>query len=111
MPFGERGPAHAFSVKHRARALKVSVVTYGELAVGFETGLALESFLHGIRVLSLPKHIAWEAGRIESELALRGLRLGENDNWLAATARAWGMPIVSRDKAFARVRGLRVIPY
>jgi len=55
--------------------------------------------------------VAWEAGRIERELAQRGERLGENDNWIAATARAWGLRLVSRNDAFERVPGLSVVRY
>lgn len=104
-------PAHAFIAANRARALRVSMITWGELAAGFEHSRDLESVLHGVRVLSLPQHLAWEASRIDRALSGRGGRLGENDNWIAATARAWGMPLVSRDRAFDRVPGLRVVSY
>ena len=40
-----------------------------------------------------------------------GSRLGENDNWLAAFCRCRGQPLISRDQAFDRVRGLRRLPY
>jgi len=59
----------------------------------------------------LPRQIAWEASRIERELARTGARLGENDNWIAATARAWGLRLVSRDIAFQRVPRLNVLRY
>jgi len=55
--------------------------------------------------------VAWEAGRIERELAEHGQRLGENDNWIAATARTWGLRLVTRDEAFTRVPGLTVVGY
>ena len=59
----------------------------------------------------LHRQVAWEAGRIERELAQAGSRLGENDNWIAATARAWGLRLVSRDAAFTRVQGIGVVAY
>jgi predicted nucleic acid-binding protein len=65
--------------------------------------------LRGIRVLMLPRQVAWEASRIEREM--RAAQLGENDHWIAATARTWGLPLVSRDTAFDRVRGLRRIAH
>jgi predicted nucleic acid-binding protein len=37
--------------------------------------------------------------------------LGENDNWTAATARVWGLRLVTRDAAFARVPKLTVVSY
>ncbi len=67
--------------------------------------------LRRIRVLSLHRQVAWEAGRIERELAEHRMRLGENDNWIAATARVWGLRLVSRDDAFERVPGLTVVRY
>jgi len=36
-----------------------------------------------------------------------GVRPGENDNWIAGFCRYYGQPIISRDAAFDRVRGLR----
>jgi predicted nucleic acid-binding protein len=59
----------------------------------------------------LHRQVAWEAGRIERELAEDGARLGENDNWIAATARTWGLRLVSRDAAFTRVPRLGVVSY
>ncbi len=59
----------------------------------------------------LHRQVAWEAGRIERELAQAGSRLGENDKWIAATARARGLRLVSRDAAFTRVQGIGVVAY
>ncbi len=106
-----RGGARAFIARHRAHEIYVSVVTWGELAEGFENYSGLERLLRGVRVLMLPQQIAWEASRIQRELALIGGRLGENDSWIAATARAWGQRLVTRDDAFERVPRLRLARY
>lgn len=106
-----RGPAARFIAQHRAFQLLISIVTWGELAEGFAEHRDLQDFLRGVRVLPLPQQVAWEASRIQRELAANGGRLGENDNWIAATARAWGYRLVSRDTAFARVPRLRVLRY
>lgn len=108
---GERGPAHRFMASHRSAALQVSIVSWGELAAGVDSPSELDRLLRRVRVLHLHMQVAWEAGRIERELAALGARLGENDNWIAATARTWGLPLVSRDDAFERVQGLRVVRY
>jgi tRNA(fMet)-specific endonuclease VapC len=105
------GPAHAFLSRHRASELQVSVITWGELAVGVESPAELDRLLRRIRTLGVPLHVAWEAGRIERELNAVGGRLGENDVWIAATARAWGMRLVTRDRAFERVPRLNVVGY
>ena len=105
------GPASAFLRRHRSASLEVSIVTWGELAPGFDSPDALDHLLRRVRVLNLHLQVAWEAGRIERELSECGARLGENDNWIAATARIWGLRLVSRDAAFSRVAGVTVVGY
>jgi len=107
----QRGPASLFIAAHRASQLSVSIVTWGELAEGFAAVGDLEKALNRIRVLMLPRQIAWEASRIQRDLATTGARLAENDSWIAATARGWGLRLVSRDQAFSRVPQLRVVNY
>jgi len=51
------------------------------------------------------------AALVERELMLVGARLGENDNWIAGFCRYYGQPLISRDRAFDRVGGLRRLPY
>ncbi len=108
---GQARPAHRFIATHRAHSLEISLVTWAELAVGFEVSAPLDHLLRYIRVLGLPRQIGWEASRIERELRQQGQPLGENDTWIAATARTWGLPLVTNDDAFDRVRRLRVIRY
>jgi predicted nucleic acid-binding protein len=108
---GKKGSTSTFLHRHRSAPLEVSIVTWGELAVGFGDSNELNLLLRRVRVLNLHLQVAWEASRIERELAQHGQRLGENDNWIAATARAWGLRLVSRDDAFQRVQGLNVLRY
>jgi predicted nucleic acid-binding protein len=111
MSRGERGPARQFLAAHRTFAMEVSIITWGELAAGVNSPGELDQLLRRVKIVHLHLQVAWEAGRIERELAQRGERLGENDNWIAATARAWGLRLVSRDNAFIRVPGLTVVRY
>lgn len=106
---GQRGPASQFIAAHRAHTLEVSIITWGELAAGAATVEELERLLRRIHVFALSLQVAWEAGRIERELP--GHRLGENDNWIAATARTWGLRLVTNDRAFQRVPRLNVLRY
>jgi len=105
------GRATRFLARHRATDFEVSIITWGELAPGFNSPAELNQLLRRIRVLYLHMQVAWEAGRIERQLAAQGQRLGENDNWIAATARIWGLRLVSNDHAFKRVPGLTVVSY
>jgi predicted nucleic acid-binding protein len=108
---GRIGPALQFLARHRTSNLRVSIITWGELAPGVNSPAELDNLLRRIRIVHLHLQIAWEAGRIERELAARGQRLGENDNWIAATARTAGLRLVTRDDAFERVRGLHLLRY
>lgn len=108
---GPRGPARRFIAQHRAYELRVSIVTWGELAVGVTAVEELERLLAGIRVLMLPRQVAWRASRLQRQLAAAGAELAENDNWIAATALTWGLRLVTRDAAFRRVPGLTVVSY
>lgn len=105
------GPATQFLARHRGDSLEISIITWGELAAGFESEDALNLLLRRIQVLSLHRQVAWEAGKIEKSLGATGRKLGENDNWIAATARVWGLRLVTRDEAFRRVPDLAVVYY
>jgi predicted nucleic acid-binding protein len=98
-------------VQNRASPLSISVVTWGELAVGVEHSQDLEQILRRVSIHFLPLQVAWQASRIDRVLAESGGRLGENDNWIAATALTFGLRLVTRDDAFARVPRLRTIRY
>src|SRR5947207_7576935 len=96
---GMIGPARAFMAQHRATNFKVSIITWGELAAGVDNQSDLDWLVRRVKILYVPMQVAWEAGRLEVELAQTGGRLGENDNWIAATARTWGLRLVTRDLA------------
>jgi len=56
--------------------------------------------------------VAWTASRISRDLARRGMPIGDNDVWIAATALAYRLPLVSRNaRHFARVPGLMIEEY
>ena len=64
------------------------------------------------RVENWMANLSREAGDIYASLKLarqqRGLVLDENDLWVAATALALGATLVTRDRDFAGIDGLRV---
>jgi predicted nucleic acid-binding protein len=47
------GPAHRFLAQHRAFDLQVSVITWGELAVGVESPAELDRLLRRVRTLGV----------------------------------------------------------
>ena len=97
------GPAIAFAHAHRRLAPRISIITLGELAAGASDEVRTRRFLAHYRVVALKPEIAYLAGRLERALSARGQRLGENDNWIAATALYYGEPIVTHDGDFSRV--------
>jgi hypothetical protein len=105
----QSGPASRFIAMHRSARFQVSVITWRELAEGFASAHDLACALHGVKLLFLPQQVAWEASRIAREIP--GQRLGENDNWIAATARVWGLRLITRDTAFTRVPKLNLVSY
>ncbi|MGH7995095.1 MAG: type II toxin-antitoxin system VapC family toxin [Opitutaceae bacterium] len=101
------GPAQTFLRIHRHVPHQVSVVTIGEFAVGAEAAF-VRHFFRGFQPRALGRELAIYAGRLQARLPFE---LGENDLWIAATASYYGLPLVSRDKVFAGVSGLKVLTY
>ena len=64
-----------------------------------------------MRAIEITEPIARVHAEIWAQLAARGELIGAHDLWIAATALAHGMGVVTgNDTEFARVPGLRVIP-
>ena len=105
------GPALRFLVGRRRETFLLTTISVGELAVLFDTHQEARHFLQRYRQLRLFPEIAYAAAEIDRELMDQGLRLGENDNWIAGFCRYYGQPLISQDTAFDRVAGLRRLAY
>jgi predicted nucleic acid-binding protein len=105
------GPAMRFLAARRTEAFLVTVISVGELAVLFDAHEQARLFLQRYRQLRLFPEIAYAAAEIDRQVTGRGLRLGENDNWIAGFCRYYGQPLISRDAAFDRVPTLRRLTY
>jgi len=56
--------------------------------------------------------VAWKYGQTFRYLRDNGLLIGTNDLWIAATALAYDLPVVTRNRRhFLRVPGLEVSDY
>ncbi len=108
-------PVRALKLPER---LAVSMITIGELHSGVLSARDLETRDRRLRTLvdvlqldaipvDRPVAEAWAHLRV----ALRdaGLRLPVNDSWIAATALAHGVPLVTQDRDYDSVPGLEVI--
>jgi tRNA(fMet)-specific endonuclease VapC len=104
--------------RHLARVamveLGISAVTEGELRYGAaRSGSAplqatVEQFLLGVSVFAWDSEAAKEYGRLRSALEREGRVMGSLDMMIAAHAMALGLILVTGDRAFARIRRLRM---
>ena len=108
---GRQGPATALLYRARASAIRLSAITSGEISVVFANATAARAWLDDWQIYPLHHGIVDTAADIDRELIQRGRRLGENDNWIAGFARYYREPLISRDKAFDGVAGVRRVVY
>lgn len=111
---GRPGPAGAFLEANDDARLYLPFIVAGELAAG--TSLAdrakWEAFLVPFFVLASTADVSWEYGRAYRYLEENGRLIGGNDLWIAATALAYRMPVVTRNaEHYRRVPGLVVETY
>ena len=105
------GDASRFFFKHRGQKIRASIITAGELAVIFPSSKQAWEFLDDWQIYRLHVGVVDAAADIDREMRRQGQRLGENDNWIAGFARYYREPLISRDRAFDRVSGIRRLDY
>lgn len=66
----------------------------------------IESFLLDTTILNCDRVTAQFFGRIREQLRTKGRPIPENDIWIAATARQYGLILVTQDEHFQHVDGL-----
>lgn len=98
--------------------IAVSVVTIGELSLGVlaassgrERGQRLETLrrAEALEPLAIGRQVAGAWARLLLALRDSGRRMPLNDSWIAATAIAEGIPVVTQDADYDDVPGLTVI--
>ncbi len=98
--------------------LAVSVITIGELRAGVLAtnevtvrDLRLRTLTRALELSPIPINTevadAWATLRVL--LRDRGLRMPVNDSWIAATALALGVPVVTQNDDYTQLPGLDVI--
>ena len=111
---GVEGPAQAFLTSHPTSQLHITFTVAGELAAGvsLDRRAKWEQFVAPFRVLPYTQDVCWEYGQAFRFLQANGLLIGANDLWIAATAIASEMPVVTRNaRHYQRVPGLQVLTY
>ena len=117
-----RGKDLALAVRIAAlgrRQRCVSAVVRAELLLGIEKSdrraqraEQLEQFLCEFETVDFDSSCAAHYASIRGHLERTGCRIGDNDTMIAATARAYGAVLITRNEGeFKRVPGLTVEPW
>lgn len=116
--FVARETGRALDLNAMPDELLVSVVTIGELRAGVLS--AGDVSTRELRLATLIEALALDPTPIDEKVADRwatlrlrlrdsGQRMPANDSWIAATAMALGIPVVTQDADYVTVDGLSVI--
>lgn len=98
--------------------LAVSIITIGELRAGVLAtndvavrDLRLRMLTRALELAPIPINadVADSWAMLRVSLRDRGLRMPVNDSWIAATALALGVPVVTQDDDYIQLPGLNVI--
>lgn len=111
---GVPGPALAFLEAHEESRLYVTFTIAGELAAGLSLAdrSRWETFLGPFHILPFTADVSWEYGRAYRHLQANRQLIGSNDLWIAATALAYKMPVVTRNiEHYRRVPDLQIAHY
>lgn len=115
--FIARESGRAFDTAALPDELAVSVITIGELRAGVLAAVTVEArdrrlgtFTSALRLDPVPvdESVATEWARLRVLLRDTDQRMPVNDSWIAATAMALGVPVVTQDDDFPAVEGLTV---
>jgi len=113
-----RETGRSVDIRSLPDGLAVSVITIGELRSGVlaadnvETrDRRLSTLLGALSLDPLPVDalVAEAWARLRQQLRVRRRRMPVNDSWIAATAIAHGVPVVTQDDDYADVPGLAVV--
>lgn len=113
------GDQNILDLLAKAECVYASVIMIGELEAGFRGGsryaenlALLERFLAKptVEILAVSRDTSNCFGRIKSALKTKGKPIPVNDVWLAAQCMETGAVLLTYDRHFAAIDGLRVWP-
>jgi len=110
------GVKEAVAVVDTAPSIEVPVIALGEYRFGLVHSRRrqnyeawLMEFLQLCRVLTITEETTYQYAQLRSDLKETGRPIPSNDLWIAALSRQYGMPILSQDRHFDAIKGLRRI--
>lgn len=108
------GDASLVRILGRAERLAVPVIVLGEYRMGIAQSRHraiyqnwLGEWIAAVDVLGIDEETTHSYAAIGLELKKKGKPIPSNDLWIAAACRQHSLPLLSRDKHFDVVRGLR----
>ncbi len=113
-----RGNTEVFDILSRAQEVFMSVVVLGELMAGFKGGKSesknratLSQFLAKptTRVVDVTQNTAEIFAELKQQLKSEGKPIPINDLWISAHAVEFGAQLITFDRHFERVSGLRKV--
>lgn len=105
-------------VLRRATQIAIPVIVLGEYRYGisqsrdrkrYEQWLA--EYLPAFRILDIDEETTISYAAVRMELKKAGTPIPSNDVWIAALGRQHSLPILSRDRHFDAVPGLKRLPW
>src|SRR5579883_308170 len=113
-----RTPAITLLQSIAYQPLGISTVTYGEVYEGIYHGRnpaaamrVFRTFLRGVTVFPVTQAVARRFGIIRGDLRNRGLIIGDDDTFIAATALQHNLMLVTQNRRhFQRITGLQIHP-
>ena len=109
-----KGAAFLFLEHHRDDELCLTFTVAAELASGASLAERerWQAFVAPFRILPATPDVCWEYGKAFRYLQDNGRLIGANDLWIAATALANEMPVVTRNtEHYRRVPGITLVEY
>ena len=104
----------AVSAVHATDSVETSVISLGEFRFGIAQSRHRVDYERWLRenlpfygILDIDRETAAAYAEIRLELKQAGRPIPVNDLWIAALCRQYSLPILSRDRHFDAVKGLR----
>jgi tRNA(fMet)-specific endonuclease VapC len=112
------GAASLERILRKASELAVPVIVLGEYRYGIRQSRDRQRYEHWLaesirnyRILPVDEETATAYAAVRSELKRKGTPIPSNDVWIAALCHQHSLPLLSRDRHFDLVRGLRRIEW